>query len=363
MRFEQDPQLISGKVEISKIRFDLKSRDDIPQVLRGLQHIYTTSSIRQEVFKLLEEHVLPEVDKTTGRPGMDLWKIFVMGTLRLDLNCDYDRLQQLVNHHQIIRLMLGHNYLEEVSYHIQTLKDNVSLLTPELLEKINQVVVTAGHVILKKKENEVLRGRCDSFVVETNVHYPTDINLLLDAMRKVITLTARLCNEYDLSDWRQSIYNIKHLKRLMRTAQNRKRNRGGKTDEQKKENLKRMKMAHEEYIIVADRYLNKISYTLESLKEKNLGTMELLTLETINHFMTHARRQIEQIDRRVLRDEVIPHEEKVFSIFEPHTEWVVKGKAGVPVELGLRVCVLEDHIVDPLFRPPITQIKKGSSLV
>src|ERR1019366_251160 len=125
-----------GKVDISKIRFDLKSRDDIPQVLRGLQHIYTTSSIREEVFKLLEEHVLPEIDKTTGRPGMDLWKIFVMGTLRLDLNCDYDRLQQLVNHHQIIRLMLGHNYLEEVSYHIQTLKDNVSLLTPELLEKI-----------------------------------------------------------------------------------------------------------------------------------------------------------------------------------------------------------------------------------
>ncbi|MBT8419986.1 MAG: ISNCY family transposase, partial [Gammaproteobacteria bacterium] len=40
--------------------------------------------------------------------------------------------------------------------------------------------------------------------------------------------------------------------------------------------------------------------------------------------------------------EKIPHAEKVFSIFEPHTEWVVKGKAGVPVELGLRVCVVED---------------------
>ena len=40
--------------------------------------------------------------------------------------------------------------------------------------------------------------------------------------------------------------------------------------------------------------------------------------------------------------EAIPHAEKVFSIFEPHTEWVAKGKAGVPVELGLRVCVVED---------------------
>lgn len=43
------------------------------------------------------------------------------------------------------------------------------------------------------------------------------------------------------------------------------------------------------------------------------------------------------IDRRVLKGECIPHEEKVFSIFEPHTEWICKGKAGVPVELGLRV--------------------------
>jgi hypothetical protein len=57
----------------------------------------------------------------------------------------------------------------------------------------------------------------------------------------------------------------------------------------------------------------------------------------------HAKRQITQIDRRVLKDEIIPHEEKVFSIFEEHTEWVSKGKTGVPVELGVRVCVLEDQ--------------------
>jgi len=58
--------------------------------------------------------------------------------------------------------------------------------------------------------------------------------------------------------------------------------------------------------------------------------------------MTHAERQIDQIRRRVVEGEKIPHEEKVFSVFEEHTEWVSKGKAGVPVELGLRVGVLED---------------------
>ena len=50
---------------------------------------------------------------------------------------------------------------------------------------------------------------------------------------------------------------------------------------------------------------------------------------------------IDQIDRRVLRGERILHDEKVFSLFQPHTEWISKGKAGVPVELGLRGYNLE----------------------
>jgi hypothetical protein len=63
----------------------------------------------------------------------------------------------------------------------------------------------------------------------------------------------------------------------------------------------------------------------------------------LHGFIGHAWRQIDQIRRRVLENERIPHEEKVFSLFEAHTEWISKGKAGVPVELGLRVCVLEDQ--------------------
>jgi hypothetical protein len=45
----------------------------------------------------------------------------------------------------------------------------------------------------------------------------------------------------------------------------------------------------------------------------------------------------------VLCGQTIPHAEKVFSIFQPHTEWISKGKAGVPVELGLRVAIVEDQ--------------------
>jgi transposase, IS5 family len=63
----------------------------------------------------------------------------------------------------------------------------------------------------------------------------------------------------------------------------------------------------------------------------------------IKHYITHSDRQIDQIKRRVLQGKEIPHDEKVFSLFAPHTEWISKGKAGVPVELGLKVCILEDQ--------------------
>ncbi len=66
-------------------------------------------------------------------------------------------------------------------------------------------------------------------------------------------------------------------------------------------------------------------------------------IEEIEKYMSHAERQIDQITRRVLQGKKIPHDEKVFSIFEQHTEWISKGKAGVPQELGLRVCIVEDN--------------------
>ena len=63
----------------------------------------------------------------------------------------------------------------------------------------------------------------------------------------------------------------------------------------------------------------------------------------ISRFISHGQRQMDQIQRRVINGETIAHNEKVFSLFEPHTEWISKGKAGVAQELGLKVCILEDQ--------------------
>ena len=86
-----------GQVSIDKIRLDPKSRDDIPAVLKGLQHLWSDEALRARLFALLDEHVLPEVDRTVGRPGMELWQILVLGVLKQGLGCDFDRLHDLAN--------------------------------------------------------------------------------------------------------------------------------------------------------------------------------------------------------------------------------------------------------------------------
>ena len=342
MRVVQNIQMQIGEVDVSKIKFDLKSRDDIPKILRGLQHLYIDLALRTRLFALLEEHIAPKVDKHNGRPGMTLWRILVCGVVRLDLNIDYDRLHELVNHHDTLRAMLGHGAFDEERYHYQTLKDNVSLFTPQLLDKINQQIVDVGHVLVKKKDDEVLHGRCDSFVVETHVHFPTDISLLYDAMRKIITLTGRWCELRQVSDWRQHQHNVRHLKRLMRRAQNTRRSKA-KAEEQKQKNEALTQAAYQAYLDIAERYLNKAQATLAKLKAISVDEYDVLRQLTIEGFMKHAIRQIDQTRRRVIAGEVIPHANKVFSIFEPHTEWISKGKAGVAVELGIKVCILEDQ--------------------
>lgn len=151
MRVEQNPQMQLGETDISQIKFDPRSRDDIPKILRGLQFVYMDLPLREKIFRLLEERFAPTVDKGNGRPGMPLWSAFVCGTVRLDLNIDYDRLLELVNHHDTFRAMLGHGEYDKNAYRYQTLKDNVSLLTPELLAEVNQLIVDCGHVLLKKR--------------------------------------------------------------------------------------------------------------------------------------------------------------------------------------------------------------------
>src|ERR1039457_6054081 len=262
MRAVFHSQLKLGEDDIAKIKLDPKSRDDIPQLLAGLQYIYTTPELRQAIFKILEE-VAPcrlgsgkkgKASTDKGRPGMEQWQILVLGTLRLGLNADFDRIHELANQHRTARQMLGHGFMDDMKeYNLQSLKDNLRLFTPELLGRINQEVVKAGHLLLKKNSVD-LSGRCDSFVVKTDVHFPTDISLLFDAIRKTIQECARLCQEQNLIGWRQSNHNIKTFKKQYRTIQGLKRSTT--QDEVKRQARDEViKKAHQYYLEQAEAFL------------------------------------------------------------------------------------------------------------
>ena len=198
MRHVRNPQMEPSEIGIEDIWINLKLRNDIPALLLGLQHLYADEETRTRLFAFLEEHMLPGVDRKVGRPGMELWRILVMGVVMQGLGCDFDRLHELVNEHMKLRPFLGHaDIWDKRKYEYQTMVDNVCLVRPELLVQVGQLVVESGHAVARRKPGEPLRGRCDSFVVETDVHYPTD------AMRCLVRTTGRAASEHGVAGWRQ----------------------------------------------------------------------------------------------------------------------------------------------------------------
>ncbi len=73
MRHALNPQLQIGETLISDIQFDSHSRDDIPQMLRGLQHLYNDAKNRDAILEQFGTVINEKTDPETGRPGMTLW--------------------------------------------------------------------------------------------------------------------------------------------------------------------------------------------------------------------------------------------------------------------------------------------------
>jgi len=91
--------------------------------------------------------------------------------------------------------------------------------------------------------------------------------------------------------------------------------------------------------------LDRVHSDMASLRNNGIGTDSDLeaVFAMITKFTEYADLLLDQIQRRIINGETIPHNEKIFSIFEEYTEWIVKGKAGISQELGLNVCIIEDQ--------------------
>jgi hypothetical protein len=335
MRKRFEAQLTLGSIPIEEISIPTKSRDEFPPFLRAMQYVYSNAELSERIFSLLEKAICTK--RPTGRPGMDLWSIFVLAGARLCLNTDYDRLHYLANSDSLLRQMLGvhDGIVRGRDFDRQTVIDNVQLLDDDTLRAVNQVIVEAGHGLLKKKETAALHIKIDSFVTEANVHFPTDYNLLWDSGRKcldVLEHLMQLSGFYSagwrkIKFWRRSLKN--EMLTLSRATAGKSKNRG-----------ERLRKATENYLYFA----RTLSDKLTLIKGITPTSLEEYVLHIdLGYYLQMLDKHIDLVDRRLLGGEKIPHEEKIFSIFEPWVEWICKGKAHKPVELGKRTCIASDQ--------------------
>ncbi len=337
MRHKFQQQLSIGITPISEVKIPTKSRDELPPVLAALQYIFNTPELNEKVFSILEVKIKAD-KKNTGRTGMDLWEILVLAVVRMALNINYDRLHHLSNFDKLIREIMGvENRLSEgKTYGLQTLKDNVSLLDEETVNQINTLVVETAHQFVLKK-NETLRIKSDTYVLETNVHFPTDLNLLWDSARKCLDIMKYCKKNYHLKEWRKSSFWRSSLKSLMRSC-----GKACASTSKNKETAIRTQV--EEYLRLSKEIDDKVTKSAAQLKVSPLLDRSLLCiLDELDYFHKMLKKHIDLVDRRLLKGEQIPTQEKIYSIFEPHTEWISKGKQNKRVELGHNILIATDQ--------------------
>jgi len=342
MRQRYSPQPAFDITPIENIVLPRKSRDELPPILAGLQWLWMHPTLKAELLALVETKLLAG-KKATGRTGMDLWQILVLGVVRLGLEADYDRLEDLANHHTLVRQMPGvpatpWGAAPRVAAH-QTLRDNVALLDAELLREINARVAAAGREVFAPKKAgapaAALALKVDTCVLETDVHFPTDLNLLGDAGRKCVELVEKYRDRFGYArpgwrkakDWRRR---LKALERLTARAVH----GGGAVKE------RRVRQAVRAYVATGCELSAKVGASLLGLCEQ---PVEFAHGEALAYFHTMLDKHLGLVERRLLHNEKIPAEEKIFSLFEPPTEWAQKGKQRPNVELGHRLLLATDQ--------------------
>jgi hypothetical protein len=331
---------------ISEVKLNLQCRDEIIPILKALQHIYSDDERRREILNLVGKDVNATTSRKYGRRGMNYWEITVLAAVRLGCNLDYDKLQNLAEEHRTLRRIMGigdwQDEKEEVDFDWRRIEGNVTQIRPETLKKINQIVVAAGHA-LQPHAIKAVRG--DTFVVETNIHYPTESTLIGDGLRKILPLAAELAAEDDIAGWRQHEHLLKNVRKLVQKI--------GRASRAKNQGAERLKPGYQKLLILAQELLQRARRLLRTLKfpvEQMVFTLDQLKKATppvtrpgmLMHYVALTEKVCDNARRRVLDGETLANEEKLFSIFEPHAELIKRGKQPNPIQFGHNALVIED---------------------
>ncbi len=309
------------------VQLNLECRDEMVPILRGLQHIYSRPELRDEILDLVAADVNADSQDDCGRTGMDYWQILVLAAVRLGCGLTYDGLQDLAEQHRALRQIMGIGEWEaSVSFNWRRIRDNVCLIKPQTITKISQFLVAEGHTIVPEAA-KILRA--DSFVVETPIHYPSESTLIRDGIRKIMESAVPLAEYLDVSGWRQHDHLLGQVKRCSRQIERIAVKKGPHYQ-------KRLKKGYEKLLKLSGKILRRAT-ELCDLAEVRLGPQEPLRTYIARTQQVHGTAQ-----RRVIHGETVPNKEKLFSIFEPHTQLYIRGKAGEPKQFGRLLLVYED---------------------
>jgi len=339
MRYRFIPQMTLRTVEIGDIVFDISSRHELVPILMALQHLYVSCKEELVQILLLIQRDFESAGKMNcGCIGMSYWEALVLAAVRLGCDMDFDQLADLASNHRKLREMLGLSDWDQKKYSRSTIHENLDLLDPATVRAIKDIIVGIGHNLVKEPLKKV---RGDSFVLKKNIHHPTDTNLLYDGISKMIDIITKVASKFEIPGWRKHDY-LKREARIVRNKITRvARSRASNRDE-------RLKKLYNIMIEHSDKIREKAIATTIELNRKMRAEGLILSdywknhLSELQYFIGGTEYVCELARRRILEGENIPNPDKVFSLFEPDTELINRGKTPQPIEFGHRVLVIQD---------------------
>lgn len=163
------------------------------------------------------------------------------------------------------------------------------------------------------------------------------MRLLWDSVRKCIDIVSLIHRDIKIKGWRNYKNNRRKLRNLYLVCARIHKRKGANY-------LPRLQDKTKDYLYYANCLLKKVNELLENLS-KRIGQDKLYTqkIEELEYYRDMLSKHIDLVERRILKGEKIPHSEKLFSIFEPETEWINKGKEHPNVELGHNTLIATDQ--------------------
>ncbi len=267
----------------------------------------------------------------TGRNGLTAQQVLRSLILMRVKNWDYRELRERITDGYTLRRFTDF-HCRPVPKH-DAFNRGFNRLTPQTLRAVNDLVVQAA-VDLGLEDGA--RLRVDTTVVQTDIHHPTDSTLLWDAVRVVTRLVGRLAEALKCRRFKGFCDRTRSARRRMQEIQ---RLTARQRHDQQIGKYRELIGIAGEVVSSARRVLEK---TAPERGKDGLADLAIAEIRTeIEHYCGLADRVIDQARRRVLDGEQVANAEKIYSIFEPHTDLIKRGKVQTPVEFGHKVFLAE----------------------